>query len=234
MNQVLQENPIHQVLQTHFLATLVRVRKCVWRTWCIGFSTIQLRIFVKGYNFFSRSWCTSRCIRNNLSQITWYLFPPPLRVKCRVLKIGKCIWLGCHVITSPKLQVDWTSVGVVYIWKSTQVSNNHVQEFGSMPLPNRALCSNVVTLVWLVVLVWNPITLSLSSRLGSSQVAEAWWYTRPSPSPWKACALWKETKVGQTPLGFPIMFVGNQGGFSCLVTSWQEPARVGAALQGNV
>jgi hypothetical protein len=36
------------------------------------------------------------------------------------------------------------------------------------------------------------------------------------------CALKKETKVSQTPLGFPIMFIGNQGGFSCLVTGWQE------------
>jgi hypothetical protein len=44
----------------------------------------------------------------------------------------------------------------------------------------------------------------------------------PSPSPWKACVLGKETKVGQTPLGFPIVFIGNQGGFSCLVTSRQE------------
>jgi hypothetical protein len=36
------------------------------------------------------------------------------------------------------------------------------------------------------------------------------------------CALKKETKVNQTPLGFPIVFIGNQGGFSCLVTGWQE------------
>jgi len=26
--------------------------------------------------------------------------------------------------------------------------------------------------------------------------------------------------VGQAPFGFPILFVGNQGGFSCLVTGW--------------
>ncbi len=128
----------------------------------------------------------------------------------------------------------------MYIWKSTQVTNNHVREFRSMllpigmlhysplvmytyPKPSKALRSNLVTLVWLVVLVWNPIALSLSSRLGSSQVAKAWRYTKLSPSPWKVCALGKETKVGQAPLGFPIMFVGNQGRFSCLVTSWQEP-----------
>jgi hypothetical protein len=53
-------------------------------------------------------------------------------------------------------------------------------------------------------------------------VVEAWRYTRPGPCPWKACALGKETKVGQAPLGFPIVFAGNQRGFSCLVTSWQE------------
>jgi hypothetical protein len=91
-----------------------------------------------------------------------------------------------------------------------------------MPLPNRALCSNLVTLVWLVVSIWNPIALSLSSRLGSSQVVEARRYTKPGPSPWKVCAPGKEKKVGQTPIGFPIVFVGNQEGFFYLVTGWQE------------
>ncbi len=146
--------------------------------------------------------------------------PPTLRVKCRVLKIGKCIWSGCHVVTSPELQVDWINAGVVYIWKSTQVTNNHVREFRSMPLPSRALRSYLITLVWLIVLVWNPIALSLSSRLGSSQVTEACRYTRPGPSPWKACVRGKEAKVGQTPLSFPIVFVGNQGGFFCFVIGW--------------
>jgi hypothetical protein len=154
-----------------------------------------------------------------------YMVPPPpptLRVKCRMLKINNCIWSRCHVVTLPELQVDWISVGVVYIWKSPQVTNNHVREFWSMPLPSRALRSNLITLVWLVVPVWNPITFSLSSGLGSSQVAEAWRYTKPGPFPWKACAPRKETKVGQTLLGFPIMFTGNQGGFFCFVTGWQE------------
>jgi len=146
--------------------------------------------------------------------------PPILKVKCRMLKIGKCTWLGCHVVASLELQADWISVGVVYIWKSTQVTNNHVREFRSMPLPSRTLRSNLVTLMWLVVLVWNPIALSLSSGLGSSQVVETWRYTKPGPSPWKACAPRKETKVGQTPFGFPILFTRNQRGFSCLVTSW--------------
>jgi hypothetical protein len=27
--------------------------------------------------------------------------PPTLRVKCRMFEIGKCIWLGCHVVTLP-------------------------------------------------------------------------------------------------------------------------------------
>jgi hypothetical protein len=143
-------------------------------------------------------------------------------MKCRVLKIGKCTWSGCHVVASPKLQTHLINVGVVYIWKSTQVTNNHVREFKSMPFPSRALCSNLITLVLLIVLIWNPIALSLSFGLGSSQVAEAWWYTRPSPSPWKACALGKETKVGQTPFNFPIVFVRNQGNFSCFVTGWKE------------
>ncbi len=110
----------------------------------------------------------------------------------------------------------------MYIWKSTQVTSNHVKEFRSMLFPSRALCSNPITLVWLVVLVWNPIAHSLSSRLGSSQVAEAWQYTMPGPSPWKVCSLGKETKVGQTPLGFLIMFTRNQVGFSCLVIGCQE------------
>jgi len=83
--------------------------------------------------------------------------PPTLRVKCRVLKIGKCTWSGCHVVASLEVQVDWVSVGVMYIWKSTQVTNNHVREFRSMPFPSRALRSNLVTLVWLVVPAWNPI-----------------------------------------------------------------------------
>ncbi len=148
--------------------------------------------------------------------------PPTLSVKCKVLKIGKCTRSGCHVVASPKLQADWISVSVVYIWKNTQVTNNHVMEFKSMPLPCKALHSNLVTLVWLIMLVWNPIAFFLSSGLGSSQVSKAWWYIKPSPSPWKACALRKEIKVGQTPLGFPIMFVGNQGGFSFLVIGWQE------------
>jgi hypothetical protein len=102
--------------------------------------------------------------------------------------------------------------------KITHVTNNHVREFRSMPLPSIVLCSNLLTFVWLVVPFWNPIALSLSSGLGSSQVAKAWWYTRPGPSPWKACAPRKETKVGQTPLVFAI----NQGGFSYLVIGWQE------------
>ncbi len=110
----------------------------------------------------------------------------------------------------------------MYIWKNTQFTNNHVRKFRSMPFPNRALRSNLATLVWLVVPVWNPIALFLSYGLGSSQVVEAWWYTRPAPSPWKACAPRKETKVGQTPLGFPILFVGNQGSFSCFVIGLQE------------
>jgi hypothetical protein len=149
-------------------------------------------------------------------------YPPSLRVKCRVLKIGKCIWSGCHVVALLELQADWINVGVVYIWKSTHVTNNHVKEFRSMPLHNRTLRSNLVTLVWLVMPVWNPIALSLSFGLGSSQVAEAWRYTRLGPSPWKACAHGKETKMGQAPLGFHIVFVGNQGGFFCLIISWQE------------
>jgi hypothetical protein len=86
----------------------------------------------------------------------------------------------------------------------------------------RALRCNLVTLVWLEVPVWNPIALSLSSGLGSSQVVEAWWYTRLGPSPWKACAFGKETKLGQTPLSFLVVFVGNQGSFFCLLISWQE------------
>jgi hypothetical protein len=143
-------------------------------------------------------------------------------MKCRVLKIGKCTWSGCHVVASPELQANWISVGVVYIWKSTQVTNNHVREFKSMPLPSKALRSNLITLVWLVMPVRNPIALSFFFGLGSSQVVEAWWYTRLGPSPKKACALGKETKVGQAPFGFPIMFVGNQKGFSCLVIGWQE------------
>jgi hypothetical protein len=70
-----------------------------------------------------------------------------------------------------------------------------------MPLPSRTLRLNLITLVWLVMPVWNPINLFLSFGLGSSQVVEAWWYTKLGPSPWKACALGKETKVGvATPL----------------------------------
>jgi hypothetical protein len=148
--------------------------------------------------------------------------PKTLRVKYRVLKISKCTWSGCYVVASLELQAHWINVGVLYIWKSTQVTNNHVKEFRSMLLPNKALCSNVVTLVWLVVPIWNPIALSLSFGLGSSQMAEAWWYTRPGPSPWKACDPGKETKVGQALFGFPIVFTRNQWGFFCLVTSWQE------------
>jgi hypothetical protein len=110
----------------------------------------------------------------------------------------------------------------MYIWKSTHVTNNHVREFRSMPLPNRALCSNLVSLVWLVVPVWNPIAFSLSFGLGWSQVVEAWRYTKPCPSPWKACAPRKETKVGQMFLRFPIMFIGNHKGLSCLAIGWQE------------
>jgi hypothetical protein len=96
-------------------------------------------------------------------EITWdklhdTFSPPTLRVKCTVLKIGKCIWLKCHVVASPELQANWIGASVVYIWKSTQVTNNHLKEFRSMPLPSRALRSNLVTLVWLVVLIWNPIT----------------------------------------------------------------------------
>jgi len=91
-----------------------------------------------------------------------------------------------------------------------------------MLLPSRALRSNLITLVWPIVPVWNPITFFLSSELGSSQLAKTWQYTMPGPSPWKVCAPGKETKVGQAPLGFPIMFKGNQGGFSCLVNGWQE------------
>jgi hypothetical protein len=143
-------------------------------------------------------------------------------MKCRVLKIGKCTWSRCHVVASLELQVDWISVGVVYIWKSTQVTNNHVREFRFMPLPSKALHSNVVTLVWLVVPIWNPIALFLSFGLGSSQVAKAWWYTRPNRFPWKACAPGKEKKVGQAPFGFPIVFVGNHEGFFCLITGWHE------------
>jgi hypothetical protein len=143
-------------------------------------------------------------------------------MKCRVLKINKCTWSGCHVVASPELQADWISASVMYIWKSTQVTNNHVKEFRSMPFPSRVLCSNLVTLVWLVVPIWNPMAFSLSFGLGSSQVAETWRYTKLGLFPWKACAPGKETKVGQTPFGFPIMFAGNQGGFSCLATSWQE------------
>ncbi len=46
-----------------------------------------------------------------VSKTTWVKlhgtsFPPTLRVNYRVLKIGKCIWSGCHVIASPSLQVD--------------------------------------------------------------------------------------------------------------------------------
>jgi hypothetical protein len=148
--------------------------------------------------------------------------PPTLRMKCRVLKIRKCNWSGCHVVALLELQVDWINVGVVYIWKSTQVTNNHVRELRFMPLPNRALHSNLVTLMWLVMSIWNPIALSFSSRLDSSQVAKAWRYTRLGPSPWKVCAFGKETKVGKSLLGFLILFVGNQGGFSCLVTGWHE------------
>jgi hypothetical protein len=93
------------------------------------------------------------------------------------LKIGKCIWSRCHVVALLELQVDWINVGVVYISKSTHVTNNHVREFKSMPLLSRTLRSNLVTLVWLIVLVRNPIALSFSSGLDSSQVAEAWQYT---------------------------------------------------------
>jgi hypothetical protein len=111
---------------------------------------------------------------------------------------------------------------VMYIWKGTHVTNNHVTKFRSMPLLRKALRSNLVTLVWLVVPIWNPIALFLSFDLGSSQVAKAWRYTRLGPSPWKAYVPGKETKVSQTPLGFPIVFVGNQGDFSCLVIGWQK------------
>jgi hypothetical protein len=69
--------------------------------------------------------------------------PPILRVKCRVLKVGKCTWSRCHLVASLELQADWISVSVVYIWKSTQVTNNHVREFRSMLLPSRALRSNL-------------------------------------------------------------------------------------------
>jgi hypothetical protein len=154
-----------------------------------------------------------------------YMVPPPpptLKVKYRMLKIGKCIWLRCHVIASPELQVDWISDGVVYIWKSIHVTNNHVREFRFMPLPSRALRSNLITLVWLIMSIWNPIALYLSYGLGSSQMVKTWQYTKPGPSPWKVCVPGKETKMGQAPLGFPIVFTWNQGGFFCLVTSWQE------------
>jgi hypothetical protein len=36
--------------------------------------------------------------------MTWYFLPPTLRVKCRVLKIGKCTWLGWYVVALLKLQ----------------------------------------------------------------------------------------------------------------------------------
>ncbi len=159
------------------------VRKCVWKTWCIGFSTIQLRRFVEGCNCFSRSYVPLGVLDTTWVKLHGTSSPPTLRMKCRVLKIGKCTWSRCHVVASPELQANWISVGVVYIWKSTQVTNNHVREFKSMPLPSRALRSNLITLVWLVMLVWNPIALFLSFGLGSSQVVEAWRYTGPGPSP---------------------------------------------------
>jgi hypothetical protein len=142
-------------------------------------------------------------------------------MKCRMLKISST-WSRCHVVASPKVQANWISASVMYIWKNTHVTNNHVRELRSMPLPSKTLRSNPVTLVWLVVPIWNPIALSLSFGLGSPQVAKAWWYTKPGPSPWKACVPRKETKVGQTPIGFPIMFTRNQGSLFCLITGWQE------------
>jgi hypothetical protein len=42
-----------------------------------------------------------------------------------------------------------------------------------MLFPNRVLRSNLLTLVWLVVLNWNPIAQFLSFGLGSSQMAKA-------------------------------------------------------------
>ncbi len=116
----------------------------------------------------------------------------------------------------------WIFFFVVYIWKSTQVTNNHVRELKSMLLPNKTLRPNLITLVWLVMQVWNPIAFFLFLGFGSSQVAEAWQHIKPGPSPWKVCAFRRETKVGQTPFGFPIVFTRNQGGFFCLITGWQE------------
>ncbi len=42
-----------------------------------------------------------------------------------------------------------------------------------MPLPSKGLRSNLVTLVRLVVSIWNPIALFLSFGLSSSHVTEA-------------------------------------------------------------
>jgi hypothetical protein len=84
--------------------------------------------------------------------------PPTLRVKCRVLKIGKCTWSACHVVTSPKLQANWISECCVHLKEYTgyQQPCKGVQVH---TLPSRTLRSNLVTLVWLVVLIWNPIAL---------------------------------------------------------------------------
>jgi hypothetical protein len=42
-----------------------------------------------------------------------------------------------------------------------------------MLLPCRALRSNLITLVQLVMLVWNPIAFSFSFGFGSSQMVES-------------------------------------------------------------
>jgi hypothetical protein len=133
------------------------VGKCVWRTLCIRFSTIQLRRFVEGCNCFSRNKCTLRCIKNNLSQITWYFSPPTLRMKCRMLNIGKCIWSGCHGITLPELQANWISASVMYIWKNTQV-----REFRSMLIPE--LGFPVMVIIVGCEAQWTPFPWSIESN----------------------------------------------------------------------
>jgi len=49
-----------------------------------------------------------------------YMVPPPPQHEWNVEYWRYAsVLLGCHVVTSPKLQVDWINAGVVYILKST-------------------------------------------------------------------------------------------------------------------
>ncbi len=199
-------------LQLFQTSSKSRMPKMHWHVFS-PFQTLSLMASITlSFHAKSHNWqgCLAHLGSSNVTSwsccpLTWmYLTQDEMQ---EMMKKGKHGWLSGWEMNNCRCS---TKLGLI----------THVIEFKSMTWPRKHLLMASDKPTRWVLWVWNPITCSCLSTLGSIQHECCESQIMPRPSSWKTCETRKFMMVGNVPRGQPTFFTMPKGSWSSCCTTW--------------